>query len=98
MAGRRAAGYGGGHHAEAHWVWEIVEETCLMTVMRRLARMAPLRMCYAGVRALSDQFGFGLRWVGGLLRLGCFAGESIRFCRMNRGSAFALRWRDIQPC
>jgi len=69
-----------------------------MTVARRFARIPPLRVLYAGVRALMDQFGLGLRWVGGLARLGCFAGECIRFGRMNRGSAFALRWRDIQPC
>lgn len=69
-----------------------------MTAARRLARIPPLRMLYAGVRTLKDQFGFGLRWVGGLVQLGCFAGECIRFRRMNRGSPFALRWRDVQPC
>ena len=69
-----------------------------MTVARKLVRIAPLRMLYAAVRALVDQFGFGVRWVGGLVRLGCFAGECIRFFRMNRGSAFVLRWSDIQPC
>jgi SAM-dependent methyltransferase len=76
----------------------MVEEICLMTMARRLARIPPLRVLHAGVRALMDQFGFGLRWVGGLVRLGGFAGECSRFCRMNRGSAFTLRWRDIQPC
>ena len=69
-----------------------------MTLARRLARTPPLRMLYAGVRTLRDQFGFGLRWVGGLVRLGCFAGEFTRFRRMNHDRAFVLRWRDIQPC
>jgi SAM-dependent methyltransferase len=76
----------------------MVEKISVMTVARRLTRIAPFRMLRAVLRALADQFGFGLRWVGGLVRLGCFAGEFIRFCRMNRGSAFVLRWRDIQPC
>lgn len=69
-----------------------------MTEPRRFARIPPLRMLGAAIRALVDQFGFGLRWVGGLVRLGGFAGEFIRFGRMNHGSAFVLRWRDIQPC
>jgi hypothetical protein len=76
----------------------MVEEICVMTVARRFAGIALLRTLYAGVRALVDQFGFGLRWIGGLVRLGYFTGECVRFRRMNRGSVFVLRWRDIQPC
>jgi SAM-dependent methyltransferase len=49
-------------------------------------------------RALADQFGLGLRWVTGLVRLGRFAGEYRHFRRLNAGTPFGLRARDILPC
>lgn len=48
-------------------------------------------------RTLRDQFGLGFRWVGGLVRLAGFAGEYRRFKRLNAGTPFSLRGRDIMP-
>jgi SAM-dependent methyltransferase len=47
---------------------------------------------------LRKQFGFSLQWLRGAWALGQFAGEYRRFRRMNAGSPFALRARDIAPC
>ena len=52
----------------------------------------------AAWRALADQPGPGFHWVGGLVRLGGFAGEYREFKRRNAGSPFSLRGRDILPC
>jgi SAM-dependent methyltransferase len=68
-----------------------------MSLRARLAGISFLRTLRAAARALQDQFGFGFRWVTGLVRLGGFAGEYRRFRRLNRGSPFALRGRDILP-
>jgi len=65
---------------------------------RWLATCAPLRVLREGWRALADQFGFGLRWVGGIARLGVFAAEYRRFRRLNTGTPFLLRGQDILPC
>ena len=69
-----------------------------MSLYRWLAGITSLRVGRAAWRAMADQFGLGLRWVGGLWRLGGFAGEYRRFKRLNRGSPFALRGGDILPC
>jgi hypothetical protein len=69
-----------------------------MSLCRGLSRFAPARIAYALWRTLSDQFGFGLRWTAGLLHLGGFAKDYLRFRRINRGSPFVLRGRDIYPC
>jgi len=63
-----------------------------------LHRPAWLRVVAASVRALRDQFGLGLRWLGGLGRLAGFAGEYRRFRRLNRGTPHELRAGDILPC
>ncbi len=63
-----------------------------------LARCPPLRVVREGWRALADQFGLGLRWVPGLGRLGRFAHEYRHFRRLNAGTPFELRARDILPC
>ena len=63
-----------------------------------LARNPPLRVAREALRALSDQFGFGLRGVAGLVRLGGFFREYRHFRRLNQGSPFALRGSDILPC
>lgn len=69
-----------------------------MSAFRGLARFSWLRIGRETWRALADQFGLGFRWIGGLGRLGMFAGEFRRFRAMNAGSPFALRGRDILPC
>jgi len=61
-------------------------------------RPGPLRAIRASVRALSEQFGFGFRWMGGLARLAGFVSEYRRFRRLNQGSPFVLRGGDILPC
>jgi SAM-dependent methyltransferase len=47
---------------------------------------------------LRGQFGFSLRWLGGVGALTRFAGEYRHFRRLNAGGPFALRSRDIIPC
>jgi len=69
-----------------------------MKPARWLRECPPLRVVREAWRALADQFGPGFRWFGGLGRLGAFATEYRRFKRMNAGSPFAMRARDIQPC
>lgn len=69
-----------------------------MKLREQLSGIASLRVIRASWRALADQFSLGFRWMGGLARLGGFAGEFRRFRRLNAGSPFALRGRDIQPC
>lgn len=69
-----------------------------MKTPRWLAACAPLRVIREGWRALADQFGLGFRWVGGIVRLGKFAGEYRHFRQLNAGSPFVLRGQDILPC
>jgi Caenorhabditis protein of unknown function, DUF268 len=69
-----------------------------MNPRERLSRIPPLRVARAAWRALANQFGLGFRWVGGLVRLAAFAGEYRRFQRLNTGTPFVLRGRDILPC
>ncbi len=69
-----------------------------MSLRRQLGRFMLFRMLYAAWRALSDQFGLGVRWIAGCGRLIGFAREYVRFRKINRGGAFALSARDIQPC
>jgi len=47
---------------------------------------------------LRGQFGFGLKWLGGVGALAQFAREYRHFRRLNAGAPFALRPRDILPC
>jgi SAM-dependent methyltransferase len=49
-------------------------------------------------RALADQFGLGFRWATGVIRLAGFISEYRRFRRLNKGTPFTLRGRDILPC
>lgn len=63
-----------------------------------LSQCPPFRVAREAWRALADQFGLGLRWIGGTGRLARFAGEYRTYRRLNAGSPFALRGRDIQPC
>ena len=63
-----------------------------------LGQCPPLRVAREGWRVLAVQFGAGFRWMGGLVRLVGFAGDYRRFKRLNAGTPFALRARDIQPC
>lgn len=76
----------------------MVEEVKLMKMPSALTRSPPLRVVREAVRALSDQFGFGFRWLTGLARLGGFARAFRQFRRLNAGTPFALRSRDILPC
>lgn len=69
-----------------------------MSFYRWLAGFSSLRVGRAAWRALADQFGLGLRWLGGMGRLWGFAGEYRRFRRLNQSTPFALRGRDILPC
>ena len=63
-----------------------------------LRQCAPLRVVAAGLRALRSQFDLGLRWIGGIGRLAGFAREYRAYRRLNAGTPFALRGRDIFPC
>ncbi len=69
-----------------------------MKTQHRPGRSTFLRTISASIRALREQFGLGLRWLGGLGRLATFAGEYRSYRRLNRGSAFALHGADIIPC
>lgn len=69
-----------------------------MKIPIRLKQISWLRATHAGVVALRQQFGLGLRWVGGLFQLGGFAREYRQFRRLNQGGPFVLRGRDIIPC
>jgi SAM-dependent methyltransferase len=62
-----------------------------------LRRVAILRIGYACLRTLIDQYGFGFRWVGGVGRLLGFAGEYSRYRKMGTNPAFALRSAHILP-
>jgi SAM-dependent methyltransferase len=62
-----------------------------------LTQCPPLRVAREAWRALAVQFGAGFRWVGGLGRLGGFALEYRRFRRLNAGTPFTMRARDILP-
>jgi SAM-dependent methyltransferase len=68
-----------------------------MKFPRWLTECPPLRVVREAWRALAVQFGAGFRWVTGLVRLGGFADEYRRFCRLNAGTPFAMRARDILP-
>lgn len=68
-----------------------------MKLSRWLVQCPPLRIGREAWRALAEQFGAGVRWVGGLGRLAGFAGEYRRFRRLNAGTPFAMRARDILP-
>lgn len=52
----------------------------------------------AAWHTLRGQFGLGFGWLAGLGRLVAFAGEYRRYRRLNAGTPFALRARDVQPC
>jgi len=69
-----------------------------MSSSDRLARFPSLRMAREAWRALAEQYGLGLRWVGGLGRLGGFAREYRHFRRLNTGAPFTLQGRHILPC
>lgn len=60
-------------------------------------RWGPLKAARAAARALRDQFGFSLKWLGALEPFIGFGVEYRRFRRLNQGSPFALRLGDILP-
>lgn len=68
-----------------------------MNIRARLKRIAWLRASHSVVVTLTTQFGLSLSWVGGLFQLVGFARQYRVFRRLNRGSPFALRGRDIYP-
>lgn len=76
----------------------MVEKTIRVKTPNALTRNPHLRVVREALRALTDQFGFGLRWLTGLAHLGRFAGEYRRYRRLNAGTPFALRGQDIFPC
>lgn len=69
-----------------------------MSLRSKLAQVTALRVVRECVRALGEQFGFGLRWIGGIRKLGRFTGEYQRFKQLNAGTVFDLRARDLRPC
>lgn len=69
-----------------------------MTFRAWLGKFDALRVAREIWRTLVNQFGFGFRWAGGLAGLVGFAREYGAFKRLNAGSPFALRARDIAPC
>jgi SAM-dependent methyltransferase len=56
-----------------------------------------LRVARSCLRTLSDQYGLGLRWITGMGRLLGFAGEYVRFRRMNSNTRYLLKASDILP-
>jgi SAM-dependent methyltransferase len=56
-----------------------------------------LRIGYACLRTLIDQYGLGFRWLGGIGRLWGFGAEYRRYRRMNTNTAFVLRPSNIVP-
>jgi len=68
-----------------------------MTLTRWLRRWTWLRVSKAAWNTLVEQFGLGLRWVGGIFQLGAFAGEYRRFRRLNHGGPFSLDAGDLYP-
>lgn len=68
-----------------------------MSMRTCLGRFDTLRVAREAWRTLANQFGLGFRWIDGLVRLGGFAGEYRAFKRLNAGTPFALRARDISP-
>ncbi len=69
-----------------------------MKLFRRLGRFTFVRVSRAAWRALAGQFGLGLRWVNGLAQLAGFAREYRQFRRLNQGTVYQLRGRDMIPC
>src|SRR5687767_15825370 len=69
-----------------------------MKLRTRLGRISSLRVAREVCRTLSNQFGFGFRWVEGSIRLSGFAREYQRYKALNVGSPFTLRAREIFPC
>ncbi len=67
-------------------------------VQRPPARSTPWCLLRAGWHTLRDQFGLGFGWLAGLVRLAAFAGEYRRFRRLNVGTPFDMRGRDVLPC
>ena len=76
----------------------MVEKVAAVKMPAALTRNPQLRVVHASLRALSDQFGLGFRWLGGLVRMAGFAREFRSFRRLNAGTPFALRGSDILPC
>jgi len=64
-----------------------------------LKRITFLKVCVAGLRVLSRQYGLGVRWVGGIGALFRFREEYARFRKLNpTNPAFVLAGKDIIPC
>lgn len=76
----------------------MVEAIAAMSLRKWLGRFDTLRVAREGCRTLANQFGLGFNWLGGLVRLAGFAREYRTFKRLNAGTPFVLRARDIAPC
>ncbi len=96
MAGWSRAGYGGGHPAAEQWVCKIVEAS-LMTVAHQtgpdcsVAHTCTLRFVPWWISLALACAGLA-GWCG----WGALPADAFDFSA-DRGSAFVLRWSDIQP-
>lgn len=64
---------------------------------KSVKRVTVLRVGYAVVRTLRDQFGFKLAWMSGVIKLLSFAREYRQYAKYNKGSPFRLLMGDILP-
>lgn len=68
-----------------------------MTAKQWLARFSSVWIGRAIWRTLAHQYGLGLRWIAGLVRLCEFWQEYRSYRRLNRDSGFGMKGRDIMP-
>jgi SAM-dependent methyltransferase len=76
----------------------MVEENVAMKPEGSLTPRRLWRVVRACVRALTTQFGFNFRWLGGLVRLGGFARDYRHFRCLNVGSPFSMEAGNLYPC
>lgn len=63
-----------------------------------LKKIAVVRVIYAIVRTLKDQFGCNFGAFTGLWRMGAFFQEFRSYKRQAKASSFTVRARDVYPC
>jgi hypothetical protein len=73
-------------------------EEALRKASRWLGQFTWVRVTRIAWQTLAEQFGLGVRWLGGLIQLVGFASDYRRFRLLNRDGHFALRAKDVYPC
>jgi Caenorhabditis protein of unknown function, DUF268 len=75
-----------------------VEEALSTKASHWLGQFTFLRVMKIAWQTLAEQFGLGVRWLGGMVQLVGFASDYRRFRLLNREGRFALRVKDLYPC